>query len=75
MCVEKLSQNVFEVPLSAQNTAEEVQAKRAVFGKGVTSEMRLREKAKAGDPSRTRKLMPLRFANRSKLHLPDDVLE
>src|SRR5467141_2568434 len=37
--------------------------------------MRFREKAKAGDPSCTRKLMPLRFADGPELHLPDDAAE
>jgi hypothetical protein len=73
--IKELSQNSFEIPLGARHAAEKIEAERAVLGKGVTSEMRLREKAKAGDPSRTRKLMPLRFANGSKLHLPDDVVE
>ena len=43
--------------------------------KGVTREVRLREKTKSGNPSGAGKLMPLRFANGSKLHLPDDVVE
>jgi hypothetical protein len=73
--IKELPQNSFEIPLGARDAAEKIEAERAVLGKGVTREVRFREKTKSGNPSRTGKLMPLRFANGSKLHLPDDVLE
>ena len=75
MRIKELPQNRFEIPFGARNTAEEIQAERAVLRKGVTRQVRLREKAKTGDPSGDRKLMPLRFADRPKLHLPDYAVE
>ena len=43
--------------------------------KGVTREVRLSERAKAGDPSGTGKLMPLGFGDGPKLHFTDDAAE
>src|SRR6266853_407926 len=43
--------------------------------KGVAREVRLGEKAEASDPSGDGKLMPLRFADRPELHLPEDAVE
>src|SRR6266436_7947561 len=43
--------------------------------KGVAREVRLGEKANSSDPSGDGKLMPLRFADRPELHLPDDAVE
>ena len=73
MCVKELPQNGFEIPFGARNTAEEIEAERAMFWKGVTREVRLREKAKAGDPSGAGKLMPLRFGDGPELHLANDA--
>jgi hypothetical protein len=75
MRVEKLPQNCLEIPLAARNAAEEIEAERAVFRKRVTRKMRLREEAKAGDASGAGKLMPLRFADGTELHLANDAAE
>jgi hypothetical protein len=75
MRIKELPENNFEIPLSAGNTAEEIQTERAVLRKRVTREVRLREKAKAGDPSGAGKLMPLGFADWPELHFPNDAAE
>ena len=75
MRVEKLTKHSFEVPLRARNTAKEIEAERAVLGKGVAREMGFREEAKAGDSSGPGKLMPLGFAHGAELHLPNDVVK
>lgn len=75
MCIKKLAENSFEIPLRARNTAEEIEAKRTVLRKRVTREMRLREKAKTSDPSGAGKLMPLGFADGPELHFPNDIAE
>jgi hypothetical protein len=75
MRIKKLTENSLEIPLRAGNTTKDVEAERAVLWKRVAREMRLREKAKAGDPSGTRKLMPLGFADGPELHLPDHTVE
>jgi hypothetical protein len=72
---EELAQNRFKVPFGAWKAAKKIEAERTVFGKGVTREVRLREKAKAGDPSGSGKLMPLRLADGPELHLSDDGVE
>ena len=61
--MEKLLERRFKIPLSAWNTAKKIQAERIVFGKGVAGDVGLGEQAQAGDTARTRKLMPLRFAD------------
>ena len=75
MRVKEMPQYSFEIPFSARNATEEIEAERAVLRKRVTREVRLREKAKAGYPTRAGKLMPLRFADGPELHLPDDAVE
>src|SRR5260370_5867177 len=72
--IKELPQNRFEIPFGAWNPPEKIHTKRAVLRKRVTGEGRLREKAKAGCPSGTGKLMPLRFADGPELHLPDDAV-
>src|SRR5260370_25099864 len=73
--IKELPQNRFEIPFGARNAAEKIQAERAVLRKRVTGEVRLREKAEAGDASGAGTLMPLRFADGPELHLPDDAVE
>jgi hypothetical protein len=75
MRFKKLTENSFEIPFSAGNTAKEIQTERAVLRKRVARKMRFREKAKASNPSCAGKLMPLRFADGTELHFPNDVVE
>ena len=73
MRVKKLTENSLEIPFRSWNTAKEIETERAVLWKRVASEMRLREKAKAGNASGAGKLMPLCFADGPKLHFPNDA--
>jgi len=63
--MEKLLERRFKIPLSAWNTAKKIQAERIVFWKGVAGYVGLVEQAQTRDTARARKLMPLRFADRS----------
>jgi hypothetical protein len=75
MRIKKLPENSFEIPLSARDTTKEIEAERTVFRKRVAREVRLRQKAKAGNPSGAGKLVPLGFADRPKFHFPNDANE
>src|SRR4029077_9373612 len=61
--IEELAQDSFKIPFSSRDTNKEIDAERAVLRKRMTRKVRLGEKAKAGNPSGARKLMPLRFAD------------
>ena len=65
MRIKELLKSGFEIPLRARNAAEKIQTERAVLRKRMTRKVRLREKAKPGDPAGARKFMPKSF--------PDDV--
>ncbi len=75
ICVKELPENRFEIPFSARNATEKIEAERAVLRKRMTREMRLREKAKASDTASAGKLMPLRFADGPELHLSNNAAE
>jgi len=64
-----------EIPFSAGNAAEEVQAERPELGKGVASKMGLGEQAQASDPTSLRELMPLGLAYGPKVKVGDDPFE
>ena len=73
--MEKLLKRGFKIPFSARYAAKEIQAKRIVLGKSVASDVRLREQAKPGDAAGAGKLMPLRLADRAKLHASNHAME
>jgi hypothetical protein len=64
-----------EVPLPPWNATKKIQTKRLKLRKGVNCEVRLRQQAKARDPTSLRELMPLRLANRTKIQIRDDLFE
>jgi hypothetical protein len=72
---EKLPQNQFKIPFGAWDTTEKIQAEGTVFGERVAREMRFGEQAKARDTASAWKLVPLGFADGSKLHFADDSSE
>jgi hypothetical protein len=73
--MEKLLERRFKIPLSARNTAENIQAKRIVFGKGMAGDVGFGEQAKAGDSAGPWKLMPLRFADGAQLQAANHSME
>jgi hypothetical protein len=64
-----------EIPFSAGNAAEEVQAERPELGKGVASKMGLGQQTKPSDPPSLGELMPLGLAYRPKVEISDDPFE
>ncbi len=70
-----LSQVNTEIPFSAWNTAEKVQAERPELRKGMTRKMGLSEQTQTSDAPSLRKLMPLYLAYRPKVEVDNDPLE
>jgi hypothetical protein len=73
--MEKLLKRGFKIPFSTRYATKEIQAKRIVFRKCVASDVRLSEQAKPGDAASAGKLMPLRLADRAKLHAANHAME
>lgn len=64
----------FEIPVGTRLATENVQAQRAMFGKGVAGDMRFLEKREPRDAS-AGELVPLRFIDGMKIHLRDELAE
>lgn len=74
-CMEKLLNRCFKIPFGPRNTAKKIQTKRIMLGKGMAGDVGFRKKAEARDAAGPGKLMPLRLADRAKLHAANHAME